>query len=84
MLSKDLSNLYERFIAYTHGGLTMSGREVEFLTNIFRDCEDRAIQLELAQIPVPLTLNAAHLDSGKVLVFPIIPRPRQEEDEAAS
>jgi len=84
MLSKDLYNFASHMVEYTHGGLTLSGEEVIRIVRMFEDWSNQASQLELHTIPVPLTLNAAHLESGKVLAFPVTPRPIPQEDGVAS
>jgi len=84
MLSKKIYNLRQRLADYTHGGVTLSGKEVDLFVGILDDCEAQARQMELSTIPVPLTLNAEHLTSGKVIAFPIIPHQTTEEDGVAS
>lgn len=84
MLSKDLYNFGSHVAEYTHGGLTLSSEEVIHFVRMLEDWSNQAQALELHTIPVPLTLNAAHLESGKVLAFPIVPRRASHEDGVAS
>lgn len=84
MLSESIHNTRQRYADYVHGGITLSPAEVELLVLMLMDWESQCRQLELSTIAVPLTLNASHLTSGKVIPFPKVEYFENEEDGVAS
>ena len=78
MLSQDLMSLRRHLSEHRHGGITLESEEVEAMTQMLRDCEDQAHQLEQAEINPQLRRTAKHLEDDKVILFPVIPQPTGE------